>query len=210
MSMMTLLGRNWWNPGSVVMILLMKAFRSKRLEREMPHWTEARDLKGSEWDSDLRERWDELQRIGEFAGWRLLRAQALDSIQGDQTTQWFTVVSPDDRHALTEAVVRFVNAMNSAEVLETTLRSWLPGGVIVLSSNLRLERLHSPEFRVQRFRGGPEAIAARHVASLGGEEAVPADFPDGWRLRMEEEQRKRHALMEETGVYGPVREESSA
>lgn len=210
MSVLTLLGKNWWNPASVVMILLMKVFRSKRLERDMLHWSEARELKGSEWDADLRNKWDELQGMGDFAGWRLLKAQQLDSIQGDQTTQWFTVVSPDNRHALTEAVVRFVNAMNSAEVFETTLRSWLPSGVIVLSSNLRLERLRSPDFRVQRFRGGPEVIAARHAASLGGEEAVPADFPDGWRVRMEEEQRKRHTLMEETGVYGPVREESSA
>ncbi|MEM1082823.1 MAG: hypothetical protein AAGI48_01775 [Verrucomicrobiota bacterium] len=207
MSLPTLVGRNWWNPVTVMAIIVMKLFRSGRFEREMLHWSEAEELKGSAWDGDLRAKWDELQGIEFFSGWRFLRAQKLDSLLGDQTIQWFTVVSPDDRHSLTVAVVRFVNAANSAEIYETTFRSWLADGVIVLSSNHRLEKLGSPGLRQQHFRGAMEEIASRHLDSLAGEEAIPAGFPDDWRRRMDDEQVMRHQLMEAAGIYGPVREE---
>ncbi|BCX47092.1 hypothetical protein HAHE_10000 [Haloferula helveola] len=206
-SLRTLLGDQIWNPLALLTMLILKLRRSRLLVRDCFASSEAEDLGSSGWMPSLRAKWDELQGVPDFEGWRLLLARNLGSPIGDLRTQWFTLVSPDERHSLVVGVVTVANLQASKEILETTFRAWTSSGLQIVTSNTLLQRPLPEHYRVRRVRGSLTQVLTSHLARLEGLDLLPAAFPEGWEERMEEEIRERHDLLEAAGYYGPTRTE---
>ncbi|MBK1826556.1 hypothetical protein [Haloferula rosea] len=202
-----LAGKQAWNPVALLLIMIYKLTRSRFLTRECFAHSEAEELKSSEWDPKLRKLWDGLQGDEAFEGWRLLASRKLGSPLGDLHSEWMTLVSPGNEHALVFAVVRLTTAGVVQEVLETTFRSWTADGRLLVTSNSVLQRPLPANYDVVRQAGPPCSLLKAHMRRVGGAELVPAAFPDGWQRRMTEDVETRHACLEAAGVYGPIREE---
>ena len=202
-----LAGKQAWNPVALLLILIYKLTRSRFLTRECFAHSEAEEMESSEWDPKLRKLWDGLQSDETFQGWRLLASRRLGSPVGDLQSEWMTLVSPGNEHALVFAVVRLTTAGVTQEVLETTFRSWTADGRLLLTSNSVLQRPLPAHYEVARQTGPPRSLLKSHLRRVERCELVPAAFPDGWEKRMVEDVEARHASLEAAGVYGPIREQ---
>ena len=205
-SLRVLIGDSRWNPMIVIITLILKLTRSRAFERECFAHSEASELKGRAWDPVLRAKWETIQEMDVLKGWRLLRAAELDCPVGDLMTQWFHLVSQGGEHCLTIMVARVVNARAGKEVIEYSLRTPTADGGSLMTSNLWLQKPHQAGLRFRRLAGSLDRVISGHLQTTKDCRPAGLSFPEGWTQWMEEDGEKRHALLEEAGIHGPIEE----
>ena len=201
-----LLGMSWTNPMLVVIITFMKLTRSKKLVRDVFHWSEAEALKDESWDPLLRELQDEWLSGCDGAEWKLLGAKWSGSPVGDILTQSFTYVRSDGRTAMSGAVVRLATAHASNAITEVTIRSWRSDGTLRMTSNQRVPRPLPNGFDLTVIKGRALEVLVEHESRCENEDLISLGSHEEWMKRLSEEAEMRRSTLEEAGLYGPVRE----
>lgn len=196
----TLLRKHWWNPWIVLLMIILKARRSPRLDRWYFHWSEAVRRPVGEADPALREAWAKESAGTEAESWTPVCAEWIDSPQGDMRIESIIHLSPDRRHIASMAQVRISNGKHYQEIRQTAFRTRMAGGSWLFTSNPPLLPVHPDFLEAEACRGSLGKILARHLARVGSSEVMPLISHEEIHSCMDEEAAARAACQEAYGL----------
>ncbi len=196
----TLLGKQWWNPWSILVLAILKARRSPRLDRLCFHWSEVVRRPVEEADPSLREAWARESAGTEAESWTPVCAEWIDSPQGDLRIESLVHLSPDRKHAASMVQVRISSGKYYAEIRQTAFRSRVAGGNCLLTSSPPLVPVHPDFLKAEQCRGGLGKILARHLERAASRELNPFASRDEVIDCMDREAAGRTASQEAYGL----------
>ena len=198
-----LLGSRRKNPLSVILIALMKLLRSKRLERESFHFTEAREIHEEDAHEKLRERIQSWRAA--HPDWSILLMEQLPSPAGDLMLQSAIMTSPDLAHALClhHSWLEQKPASGTGEFLFLT---WLADGKLASTTHMALLPIHRPNVDTVKVSGTEEEVFRAHLARCPYGKIDAAVSPEHLLERYLHEKEEISRLLENEGFRGPTRE----
>lgn len=197
---------NGFRPGAWWQTLLMLSRKTEGQEHLAFHWSERKWLEPAEGDPELVEAWLRDTAGTPLADWRMTHAERIDSPTRCVRSEEIVFLSPDGRHAAMSMVARVATGKGLLEDRrETAFRSWTEDGRILASGNQRVSGPLPEEMEFEVRTGPPWEMAQRHLERVAGETLVSIDAA-GLRAKEEEEMQRRHEVLEDAGIYGPVEE----
>lgn len=197
---------NGFRPGAWWQTLLMLSRRPEGQEHLAFHWSEREWLEPAEGDPELVEAWRRDTAGTPLAEWRMTHAERIDSPTRCVRGAEIVFLSPDGRHAAMSMVARVATGKGLLEDRrEMAFRSWTEDGRILATGNQRVSGPLPEEMVFEVRTGSPWEMAQRHLERVAGETLVSVDAA-GLRAREEEEMQRRHEVLEDAGIYGPVEE----
>jgi hypothetical protein len=188
----------WWQT------LLMLSRKPEEQEHLSYHWSERKWLEPGEADPELVEAWRRDTAGTPLSEWRMIYAERGDSPTRCVRSEEIVFLSPDGRHAAMSMVARVATGKGLLEDRrETGFRSWTEDGRILATGNQRVSGPLPAEMEFETAAGPPWELAQRHLARAGSEPLVEVDAA-GLRRKEEEEMHRRHEILEDAGIYGPV------
>lgn len=198
---------NGFRPGAWWQTLLMMSRKPEGQEHLAFHWSERKWLEPREGDAELVEAWQRDTAGTPLADWRMTHAERIDSPTRCVRSEEIVFLSPDGRHAAMSMVARVATGKGLLEDRrETALRSWTEDGRILATGNQRVSGPLPEEMEFEVRTGLPPwEMAQWHLDRVAGETLVTVDAA-GLRVKEEEEMQRRHEVLEDAGIHGPVEE----
>lgn len=196
---------NGFRPGAWWQTLLMMSKPEGR-EHLAFHWSERKWLEPSEGDPELVEAWRRDTAGTPLADWRMTHAERIDSPTRCVRSEEIVFLSPDGRHGAMSMIARVATGKGLLEDRrETAFRSWTEDGRILATGNQRVSGPLPDGMELEVRGGSPWELARWHLDRVAGESLVTVDAA-GLRRKEEEEMQRRHEVLEDAGIYGPVEE----
>jgi len=201
-----LTGKHRWNPRVLLILSILKAKRSPKLERLFFHRSEITRNPASAASPSLLERWQRESTDSSLATWTALYSERHDSPQGDMRTNVLILASPDRKHFAD--VVQFFVSNNQffEEKFVLVLRSRTEDGRCFYTSTQPVLPF-MPENSLREHReGSVEEVYRAHLARLG---SIPlrAIHDDGeLRSVIDAETDAEYELFESLGIQTPAYE----
>lgn len=198
-----LIGKNWKRPILVINIALMKLLRSKLLERETYHFSEAEEIPVAKL-CDALVKFNDDWRFA-HPDWIFISARHLPSPAGDLMVDSLFLASPGLEHCASVSHVWL--ARNHGEgTTETCFFTWVEDGRVVASIDHAPLPLSSPRMIGQRVSGTPEQVFESH-RNLCAKHAISASRDRSELLaRIRNLMEESDALLTEAGFQSVVRE----
>lgn len=168
------------------------------------HWSERKWLEPADGDPELVEAWLRDTAGTPLADWRMTHAERIDSPTRCMRSEEIVFLSPDGRHAAMSMVARVATGKGLLEDRrETAFRSWTEDGRILATGDRRVSGPLPAEMEFETAAGPPWMLARRHLERVAAEPLVAVDAA-GLRAKEEQEMQRRHEVLEDAGIYGPV------
>ena len=191
------------NPLVILIIVIMKLFRSPALVRQNFHWSERR--RGVLPDRDFAERIAKLRSEPELSSWQDLGCSCLESPKGDLNLLTARLVSPDRRHFCHIMLGRISKARAYVEVFQTDFRTWTDDGRCLVTSSQPPFPQVPGYVDFQRVRGDVARTFARHLHRCEHVTSRALDDEEVQRL-LEKESEDQAELLRAARIQGPVEE----
>lgn len=190
----------WWQT------LLMLSRKAEEQEHLSYHWSERKWLEPAKADPELVEAWRRDTEGTPLAGWAMIYAERGDSPTRCIRSEEIVFLSPDGRHAAMSMVARVASGKGLLEDRrETGFRSWTEDGRILATGDRRVSGPLPEEMEFEVHSGTPWEMAQHHFQRVAGEQLESVDAA-GLRRKEEIEMQRRHEVLEDAGIYGPVEE----
>jgi hypothetical protein len=190
----------WWQT------LLMLSRKPEGQEHLAFHWSERKWLEPAQGDPELVAAWRHDTAGTPLADWRMTHAERIDSPTGCVRSEEIVFLSPDGRHAAMSMLARVATGKGLLEDRrETAFRSWTEDGRILATGNRRVSGPLPAEMEFEVRDGSPWELARWHLERVSGRSLVAVDAA-GLRSREEQEMQRRHEVLEDAGIYGPLEE----
>ena len=197
---------NGFRPGAWWQTLLMMSRKPEGQEHLAFHWSERKWLEPREGDAELVEAWQRDTAGTPLADWRMTHAERIDSPTRCFRSEEIVFLSPDGRHAAMSMVARVATGKGLLEDRrETAFRSWTEDERILATGNQRVSGPLPDEMEFEVRKGSPWEMAQWHLARVAEEPLLVVDAA-GLRRKEEQEMQRRHEVLEDAGIYGPVEE----
>lgn len=195
-----LIGRTTKNPLTILAITLMKLLRSKRLEREAFEYSEAKEIR----EDEIHSRLSELLSAWQVAhpDWAVIQRHRLPSPSGDITVDSVFLTSPRLEHILCLHHTWTVRDVG-AGIVEFSFLTWLEGGKILCTSEVR--PLPIPRLSVEyvRIKGGIHEVFQAHERRCANHRISPAENRGHLLARLAAEKQETSNALETVGLRGP-------
>jgi hypothetical protein len=191
------------NPWTLLILAILKARHSPRLERRAYTREEARRIEPAAADPGLRRMWDGQAAGSELAEWTPFRASWQDSPHRDFRTCVLMHASPDRTCFAMVAILRMGLGARVIEERELALRSWTRDGVCVLTSSHEMPVEQPAEIEFRRVKAPLAEMLRVHRERLAGRELRALDDA-AFDAALAREIDVRQAAFEAAGVYGPA------
>ena len=191
------------NPLVILIVAIMKLFRSPALVRQNFHWSERQREVNP--DPDFAAQIAKLRDESELSSWQDLGCSRLESPNGDLNLLTARFVSPDRRHFCHVTLGRISKARAYVEVFQTDFRTWADDGrCFVTSSQPPFPRI--PDYvDFRREKGKADRVLARHLQRC--EHVAAKALGDEEVRRLLEKESEDHAeLLRAARIQGPVEE----
>ncbi len=190
----------WWQT------LLMLSRKPEEQEHLSYHWSERKWLEPAEADPELVEAWRRETEGTPLAGWTMIYAERGDSPTRCIRSEEIVFLSPDGRHAAMSMVARVASGKGLLEDRrETGFRSWTEDGRILATGNRRISGPLQEEMEFEVHSGSTWELAQHHLRRAAEERLEGIDAA-GLRRKEEMEMQRRHEVLEDAGIHGPVEE----
>lgn len=201
-----LMGKRRWNLRIALMLSILKARRSPKLERLFFHRSEIIRNPASAVSSSLLERWQSESLDSTLASWSALYSERHDSPQGDMRTNVLVLASPDRKHFAD--VIQFFVSNNQffEEQFVMVLRSRTEDGRCFYTSTQPVLPFMPKNSLREHRRGSVEEVYLAHLERVG---SVPLrTIRDNQELFgiVDAETDEEYELFEALGVQTPVYE----
>lgn len=188
----------WWQT------LLMLSRKPEEQEHLSYHWSERKWLEPADGDVELVAAWQRDTAETPLAGWPMIYAERGDSPTRCVRSEEIVFLSPDGRHAAMSMVARVATGKGLLEDRrETGFRSWTEDGRILATGNQRISGPLPEELEFEVRLGSTWELAQHHLQRVAAERLEVVDAA-GLRRKEEEEMQRRHEVLEDAGIYGPV------
>ncbi len=190
------------HPIRVLRLALMKLLKSKFLEVEFYHYSEATKISHDELYQPLQaavNAW-----LANHSDWRWLYGESNSSTAGNLHVHWAVIASPDLAHT-----VVFSCAWNPASprtgIPHLQFKSYQMGGTLVHTHDHHF--LHLPYSHIKAFRatGKPDQVFHAHFENCSGQAVVPPLDAHDLLARIEAAKEETDRLLTEGGFQGEVR-----
>lgn len=199
----SLLGTRRVNPLQILVIALMKLLRSKRLERETYHFSEAVEIPEVELSDPLQQKIQSWR--APHPDWQPLRAERLLSPAGDLTVESATLVSPGLEHSI-HFMHTWLEQKSSTSTCMFEFQTFIKPGRKIHTTHMPLIQLSRPHVDSARVKGSEEEVFRAHLTRCADHEIdAPADRAE-MLDRIHREKLEIDALLEAAGYHGPTRE----
>ena len=198
-----LIGRNWKRPLLVLNIVLMKLLKSRLLERELYHFSEAEEIPPDQLGEALGKFANDW--LSSFPGWTLVSAKHLPSPAGDLVMDTAILASPGFEHCMTVNHVLLTRNPGKG-TMETTFLTWIEDERVISTVNQPSLKLGIPRVSGFRASGSPAQVFATHLKHCEGHKlsaAGDASQLTGRILRLMEEV---EVLLIKAGLQSELRE----
>lgn len=190
----------WWQT------LLMLSRKPEEQEHLSYHWSERKWLEPAEADPELVEAWRQDTAGTPLEAWTMIYAERGDSPTRCIRSEEIVFLSPDGRHAAMSMVARVASGKGLLEDRrETAFRSWTEDGRILATGNRRISGPLPEEMEFEVHPGSTWELARHHLQRVAEERLEVIDAA-GLRRKEEMEMQRRHEVLEDAGIYGPVEE----
>lgn len=170
-----LLGKRAPNPFIIMRIALMKLLRSRLLEREAFHFSEAVETPLENLCPPLRAAIESWHAI--HPDWIFLTGEHLPSPANDLMVESATLASPGLEHCVHINRVWMEQNPEKGSTL-VSFSTWLADDTVVHTHDHPLPPLQDPHLRHYRASGPPERVFEAHLRNLAGETTRPSpDLP---------------------------------
>lgn len=190
------------NPLVILIIAILKLFRSPALVRQNFHWSERhREVKP---DRDFAESIAKLLSEPEFASWQDLGCSRLDSPKGDLNLLMARFVSPDRRHFCHFTLGRISKARGYVEVSHTDFRTWTTDGCCLVTSS-QCSFPNVPDYvEFRRVKGDAARVWSRHLQRCERVTPRVIESEDEVRRLLEKESEDHAERLRAARIQGPV------
>ncbi|MGD7652773.1 MAG: hypothetical protein ACQCXQ_06140 [Verrucomicrobiales bacterium] len=197
-----LLGPNWKNPWIVFNLVLMKWLRSRLLEQETYHFSEASERQVDELCATMRNRAEEW--LAAHPDWVCVHANQLGSPAGHFFTESMVMASPGLEHCMVTTCSWTVQKPDRV-IAEACFHSWVDGlGLVSTMDHPTLDLPVKDEIR-RRVRGTPEQVFAAHLGFCAGGGLRPPEDIGTLRERLLEKREEMDRLLVELGYQSETR-----
>jgi hypothetical protein len=198
-----LIGKNLRHPLLVIRIVLMKLLRSRLLEREAFHFSEAEEIPFENLCPQLRAAiasW-----LSALPDWISLIGERLPSPAGDLISESATLVSPGFEHCI------HINRSWMARTPEKgssyfSFSTWLADETLISTHDYPQPLLRDPHLRQHTVTGPPERVFEAHLRHLAGEAILPSHDLPQLRARLQSARELSARLATEAGLQSETRE----
>jgi hypothetical protein len=199
----SLLGTRRINPLQILVIALMKLLRSKRLERETFHFSEAAEIPEANLSDSLQQKIQSWR--ARHPDWPLLQANRLPSPAGDLTVESATLVSPGLEHSI-HFIHTWLEQKSSTSTCMFEFHTFIKPGGKIYTTHMQLIQLPRPHVDAARVKGSEEEVFRAHLTRCARHEIdAPADRAELLE-RIHREKLEIDDLLEAGGYHGPTRE----
>ncbi len=199
----SLLGNRRVNPLTFLLVIVMKLFRSKRLERESFDFSEALEIREDEAHVKLRESIHSWQE--NHPDWPLIHVERLPSPAGDLMTESALLVSPSFEHFLC-LNHSWLEQKSTSGTGGFTILTWLKDGKMLCTTPMPLLPIDRLNVDTVRVKGTADEVFQFHLARCSSRETNPARSREEVLDRFRHEKEELRELLEKAGLQGPVRE----
>lgn len=199
----SLLGTRRINPLQILAIALMKLLRSKRLERETFHFSEAVEIPEADLSDSLQQKIQTWHKL--HPDWPLLQADRLPSPAGDLTAESATLVSPGLEHSI-HFIHTWLEQKSSTSTCMFEFHTFIKPGRKIYTTHMPLIQLPRPHVDAARVKGTEEEVFRAHLTRCSGHEIDAAADHADLLERTHREKLEIDDLLEAAGYHGPTRE----
>jgi hypothetical protein len=198
-----LIGQSTRNPLTILIIILMKLFRSDRLEREAFEFSEAEDIRADEIKTILSKQL--IDWHADHPDWILCQRQRLASPSGDLTVDSVFLRSPRWEHVLCMHHTWTVRNPEKG-VVESSLLTWMKGGNILSTGQTPALPLQRPDQEFAQCQGDARELLEVHQRRCANRQISPAENLEQLLVRLVTEKKNVSEALEIAGLRGPSRD----
>lgn len=190
------------HPLRVLRLALMKLLKSKFLEIEFYHYSEATKISYGELYPTLQAAVDSW--LGAHADWRWLDGESNASAAGNLNVHTAVLSSPDLAHTAAFSCA-WTPARSGPATPYLHFNSYQMGGTLVRTHDHRFLPLPHSNMRMFRASGGQEDVFQAHLENCRGQAIAPPLDADDLLARIEVAKEEMDELLTEGGFQGEVR-----
>ncbi len=198
-----LLGKNLTKPLLLIRIVLMKFLRSRHLERETYHYSEALTVPADQLCPQI------LTAINSWLAahpdWSFVTGEQSTSPAGDLHLHSAILAAPGLDHSAC-VVHAWATLKPKAGTTQSSFGSWLADGTFIRTNDHPYLPHRNPRVRDFRASGTPDQVFQAHLQHCAGQAISPSRDPQELLARVQQEKEETDQLLTAMGYQSEVRE----
>lgn len=200
----SLLGKPPWSVGRLIKTALLKALRSKMLEKETYHPNEADPVPAATLCLSLRARIEAWCR--DHPEWTTRLAERCVSPDGSLTGEGARLMAPEQPHVMFFTIAWATRRQPSPEAVHYGFAAWTKTGTFVSTSDFEWSPFQIPGIDAARVEGKPEQVWQSHLARCAGHDLDPIRDLADLQARVHQTNQVIHDFHTRMGWHSPLRE----